>query len=84
MINKPPKGVYKVLDRDVSSVEIKARLTDANEVPYYVYDLYDEGELIALNRYVLTTNEIEMPFLLTEEEKKILNLIIKPEPMEEI
>jgi len=74
-VSKEVKAGYKVLTKPVSKVEIKARLTDVNNTPYYVYDLFNEnGVCMALNRYVLTDNRAEQPFsALTQEEEDILN-----------
>ena len=74
-VSKEVKAGYKVLTKPVSKVEIKARLSDANETDYYVYDLFNENSIcMALNRYVLIGNKAEQPFsALTQEEEDILN-----------
>jgi len=86
-VSKEAKAGYKVLTKPVSKVEIKARLTDANETDYYVYDLFDEnGVCMALNRYVLIGNKAEQPFsaLTQEDEEDILNPPVEEVEMEVI
>lgn len=80
--NIPIKGLkkeYIVLDRIATKAKVKANKTDDGG-NFYIYDLYEEnGNLLALNRYVYK-DAVEQPFdKLTTEEELILNPPPDPE-----
>lgn len=76
---KPDKEDIIVKNKRVTNANIKANKTDAGG-NFYVYDLFtNKGEIAALNRYVL--KGIDQPFEnLSEDEEKILNPTIIPDP----
>ena len=80
-VDKPIKPGYKVLDKPVNRVEVKANKTDSGGT-FYIYDLFDsEGKCMALDRYVYKNNDVERPFdKLTPEEEEILNPPVEENP----
>ena len=80
-VDKPIKPGYKVLDKPVNRVEVKANKTDSGGT-FYIYDLFDsEGKCMALDRYVYKNNDAERPFdKLTPEEEEILNPPVEENP----
>lgn len=79
------KAVLFITGRTATKAEVKANKTDIGG-NFYIYDLYaEDGELLALNRYVYK-NSGGQPFEeLTEAEELILNPVIEdPEGIKEL
>lgn len=84
-VDKPIKLLkrdYKIMGKTATAAEVKANKTDVGG-NFYIYNLYaEDGELLALNRYVYK-NSGGQPFdQLTAEEELILNPVVEePEEM---
>lgn len=73
IVKKNVKEGYTVLGKATDNATVKAFKKDTGG-EFYVYDLYEKGKVIALNRYVFKTNDLERPFtLLSKTEEEILN-----------